>query len=152
HCWKCRRAGRGSFHQDKLFCVSLLGETFLTNVDLSKVIGLDTCRHLGPSSIDHRTLEKSPNLPLAFLRGVGLPDGLIYYLPSLLKQAIQFYSCFISYSAKDEDVAERLHADPQRRQGAAEERRKGGWSKMSNEPVERELTERVRVRLDALAK
>src|SRR5262249_18775934 len=114
HCWKCRRAGRGSFHQDKLFCVSLLGETFLTNVDLSKVIGLDTCRHLGPSSIDHRTLEKSPNLPLAFLRGVGLPDGLIDYLPSLLKQAIQFYSCFISYSAKDEDVAERLHADPQR--------------------------------------
>src|SRR5262249_51322554 len=37
-------------------------------------------------------------------------------------------------------------------QGTAEERRQGGWAKMSNEPVERELTERVRVRLDALAK
>src|SRR6266508_6371208 len=28
----------------------------------------------------------------------------------------------------------------------------GGWSKMSNEPVEREPIERVRARLDALAK
>jgi hypothetical protein len=90
-----------------------LGETFLPMVDLSKVIGLDTCTHLAPSGIDHTTLEKSPNLPLAFLRGVGLPDSLIDYLPSLLNQPIQFYSCFISYSVKDEDVAERLHADLQ---------------------------------------
>src|SRR4029077_13896164 len=91
----------------------VLLETFFANVDLSNVIGLDTCDHWGPSSIDHRTLEKSPNLPLSFLRGVGLPDRLIDYLPSLLNQPIQFYSCFISYSAKDEDVAARLHADLQ---------------------------------------
>jgi hypothetical protein len=87
--------------------------TVVANVDLSNVIGLDTCKHYGPSSIDHRTLEKSPNLPLAFLRGVGVPDKLIDYLPSLLNQPIQFYSCFISYSVKDEDVAARLHADLQ---------------------------------------
>ena len=37
-------------------------------------------------------------------------------------------------------------------QGTAEERRRGDDSKMSNEPVERELTERARVCLDALAK
>jgi hypothetical protein len=30
--------------------------------------------------------------------GVGLPDNFIEYLPSLLNQAIQHYSCFISYS------------------------------------------------------
>src|SRR5262245_10772604 len=88
-------------------------ETYFTDVDLSKVIGLETCRHQGPSSIDHRTLEKSPNLPLAFLRGIGLPDRLIDYLPSLLNQPIQFYSCLINYSTKDEDLAERLHADLQ---------------------------------------
>jgi hypothetical protein len=88
-------------------------ETVFTNVDLSNVIGLDTCIHEGPSSIDHRTLEKSPNLPLTFLRGVGLPDRLIDYLPSLLNQPIQFYSCFISYSVKDQDIAARLHADLQ---------------------------------------
>jgi hypothetical protein len=34
-------------------------------------------------------------------------------LPSLLDQAIQHYSCFISYSVKDEDFAKRIHADLQ---------------------------------------
>jgi TIR domain len=29
----------------------------------------------------------------------------------LLDEAIQFYSCFISYSTKDQEFAERLHAD-----------------------------------------
>ena len=48
-----------------------------------------------------------------FLRGCGLPDRLIEYVPSLLKQAIQFYSCFISYSTKDQSFADRLHADLQ---------------------------------------
>jgi hypothetical protein len=38
---------------------------------------------------------------------------LIDYLPSLLDQAIQYFSCFISYSAKDQEFAERLHADLQ---------------------------------------
>ena len=50
---------------------------------------------------------------MVFLRGVGLPDKLIDYLPSLLNQSIQFYSCFISYSSKDDEFAQRLHADLQ---------------------------------------
>jgi len=82
-------------------------------VDLSETKGLDQCVHLGLSIIDHQTLQRSGPLPLVFLRGVGLPDNLIEYLPSLLNQAIQFYSCFISYSSKDQDFAERLHADLQ---------------------------------------
>jgi uncharacterized protein YjbI with pentapeptide repeats len=90
-----------------------LFETVFVNVDLTDVIGLEACNHLGPSIIDFRTLEKSNPLPLKFLRGLGLPDNLIDYLPSLLGQAIQYYSCFISYSAKDEDFANRIHADLQ---------------------------------------
>jgi TIR domain len=85
----------------------------LANVDLSAVTGLETCRHLGPSIIDYRTLQQSGPLPPAFLRGVGLPDSFIDYLPSLLNQPIQMYSCFISYSSKDQEFAERLHADVQ---------------------------------------
>jgi isopentenyl diphosphate isomerase/L-lactate dehydrogenase-like FMN-dependent dehydrogenase len=42
-----------------------------------------------------------------------LPDALIDYLPSLLNQAIQLYSCFISYSTSDRDFADRIHADLQ---------------------------------------
>ena len=87
--------------------------TVFGDVDLSGVIGLEACEHNGPSIIDFRTLEKSKSLPLTFLRGVGLPETVIDYLPSLLNQPIQYYSCFISYSAKDEDFAKRIHADLQ---------------------------------------
>jgi hypothetical protein len=91
----------------------MLYETHFADVDLASVIGLDTCIHLGPSYIDYRTLQKSGPLPLAFLRGVGLPDLFIDYLPSLLNQAIQHYSCFISYSTQDQEFADRLYADLQ---------------------------------------
>jgi uncharacterized protein YjbI with pentapeptide repeats len=90
-----------------------VGDTIFANVDLTGVVGFETCRHSGPSSIDHQTLEQSVQLPIPFLRGVGLPDHLIEYLPALFNQAIQHYSCFISYSAKDDDFAKRIHADLQ---------------------------------------
>jgi hypothetical protein len=90
-----------------------LFETVFGNTNLSDVKGLDSCRHSGPSIIDYQTLQRSGPLPLVFLRGVGLPDNLIDYLPSLLNQPIQFFSCFISYSSKDQEFADRLHADLQ---------------------------------------
>ena len=90
-----------------------LHETVFGDVDLSSVIGLETCDHFGPSVVDFRTLHRSGALPLPFLRGVGLPDMLIDYLPSLLNQPIQRYKCFISYSSRDDDFAKRLHADMQ---------------------------------------
>ncbi|MCC6990207.1 MAG: toll/interleukin-1 receptor domain-containing protein, partial [Acidobacteria bacterium] len=91
-----------------------LRDTAFTDVDLSTVVGLDTCVHTGPSSLDHRTLLRSGRgLPLTFLRGCGLPDTFIDYLPSLLSQPIQFYSCFISHAKADEDFARRLYADLQ---------------------------------------
>jgi len=54
-------------------------------------------------------------IPEAFLRGCGVREALIEYLPSLIgsMDPIQFYSCFISYSSKNRDFAERLHADLQ---------------------------------------
>ena len=70
-------------------------------------------RHFGPSSVGIDTLFGSGGkIPAEFLRGCGIPDELITYLPSLLGslQPIQFYSCFISYSTKDEDFAKRLHS------------------------------------------
>jgi hypothetical protein len=86
-----------------------LDETVFGNTNLTAVRGLETCHHRGPSILDHRTLAKSGPLPLAFLRGCGLPEALIDYLPSLLNEPIQFYSCFISYSSVDEDFCRRLH-------------------------------------------
>jgi TIR domain/Pentapeptide repeats (8 copies) len=90
-----------------------LYETLFIDTDLYGVRGLETCRHTGPSTLDHRTLAQSGPLPLVFLRGCGLPDALIDYLPSLLNEPIQFYSCFISYASRDQAFADRLHADLQ---------------------------------------
>jgi uncharacterized protein YjbI with pentapeptide repeats len=86
---------------------TILSETFFSNTNLTNVRGLETCNHRSPSTLDHRTLAKSGPLPLAFLRGCGLPDALINYLPSLLNEPFQFYSCFISYASKDHAFAER---------------------------------------------
>jgi uncharacterized protein YjbI with pentapeptide repeats len=90
-----------------------LSGTIFGNTDLNNTRGLDACVHWGPSIIDFGTLRASGRLPLGFLRGVGLPDNFIQHIPSLLDQPIQFYSCFISYSSKDEDFAHRLYADLQ---------------------------------------
>jgi hypothetical protein len=95
------------------FTGARFGQTSLSQTDLSGCKGLDAIDHGSASSIDIRTLQRSGHLPLAFLRGVGLPEKLIEYLPSILGEAIQHYSCFISYSSKDDDFARRLHADLQ---------------------------------------
>jgi len=114
-----REAGLGAanFSGANLRAANLTGaylnETVFGDADLTGVVGLETCIHQAPSIIDHRTLEKSGTLPISFLRGIGLPDSLIEYAPALLNKALQYYSCFISYSAKDEDFANRLHADLQ---------------------------------------
>jgi TIR domain/Pentapeptide repeats (8 copies) len=91
----------------------ILGRTVFGNTRLTEVKGLDQCNHHGRSFIDFWTLQNSGPLPLAFLRGVGLPDNLIEYLPSFLHEAIRLYSCFISYSSKDQDFAERIYSDLQ---------------------------------------
>ena len=87
-----------------------LYETLFVDTSLTNVLGLDACVHRGPSVLDHRTLALSSQLPRPFLRGCGLLEKFIEYLPSLLlPQAIDFYSCFISYNHGDKAFARRLH-------------------------------------------
>ena len=88
-------------------------QTVFACADLRNAKGLSTCIHVGPSSIDHSTILTSWPIPVEFLRGCGMPESLIQYLPTLLQQPIQFHSCFISYSTKDQDFADSLHADLQ---------------------------------------
>jgi uncharacterized protein YjbI with pentapeptide repeats len=77
--------------------------------NLAGAKGLEGCEHEGPSILDYSALAISGMLPVPFLRGCGLPDNLIEYLPSLLNQPLQFYSCFISYSHADKAFAKRLY-------------------------------------------
>jgi hypothetical protein len=79
-------------------------------MDLSEAKGLETVRHVGPSTIGTDTIFKSKGkIPEVFLRGAGVPEILITYLPSLVLHPIQFYSCFISYNHQDKVFARRLH-------------------------------------------
>jgi TIR domain/Pentapeptide repeats (8 copies) len=88
--------------------------TILADVDLSTVRGLETVQHYGPSTIGIDTLYRSQgNIPEAFLRGAGVPDEMITYTKSLVGRAFEYNSCFISYSSKDQEFAERLYADLQ---------------------------------------
>lgn len=90
--------------------------TLFVGVDLSKVTGLETVLHEGPSTIDIDTLFKSKgNIPETFLRGCGVPDSMIEYTRSLTNSPFEYYSCFISYSHKDEEFAQRIHNDLQAR-------------------------------------
>jgi uncharacterized protein YjbI with pentapeptide repeats len=96
-----------------LKCAVISSTTFGDN-DLSEVKGLETVRHMGPSTIGIDTIYKSKgNIPEVFLRGCGVPEDFILYMKSLVGKPIEFYSCFISYSSKDDDFAQRLHADLQ---------------------------------------
>jgi len=91
-----------------------IGHTTFGDNDLSDVKGLDTLQHGGPSTIGIDTIYRSHGkIPLAFLRGAGVPDNFIEYMGSLTGKALEFYSCFISYSTKDQKFAARLHADLQ---------------------------------------
>jgi uncharacterized protein YjbI with pentapeptide repeats len=86
--------------------------TILVDANLRGAQGLETCDHHGPCTLDHRSLAKSWPLPEIFLLRCGLPESLIRYLPSILKDgATSFNSCFISYSTKDQEFADRLYYD-----------------------------------------
>ncbi len=86
--------------------------TILGNVDLRVVKGLETVWHDGPSHLSINTLYYSRgDIPEAFVRGTGAPDSFIEYMRSLATRPIEYYTCFISYSSKDEAFAKRLYAD-----------------------------------------
>ena len=90
---------------------TLLQGTSFGDNDLSETTGLENALHVGPSTIGVSTLYRSDgNIPVKFLRGVGVPEDLITFIPSLVGRAIEFYSCFISYSHRDEEFSQRLHA------------------------------------------
>ena len=98
------------------FSQAEINRTIFADNDLREVKGLERVRHRGPSEVSISTIYKSGGqIPESFLRGCGVPDVFIMQIPTLIKtirtmQPIQFYSCFISYSNKDEEFARRLHS------------------------------------------
>jgi hypothetical protein len=96
------------------FTNARIGWTIFSNIDLHGVKELESVKHEGPSTIGIDTLIRSNgDIPPSFLKGAGIPDELIEYARSLIGRAIEYYTCFISYSSLDQNFAERLYADLQ---------------------------------------
>jgi uncharacterized protein YjbI with pentapeptide repeats len=99
---------------DTILIGTQIGLTIFGELDLRTVKGLDTVDHVAPSTIGIDTVYRSKgNIPEAFLKGAGVDDTFITYIRSLVGKSIEYYSCFISYSSKDDTFARRLYADLQ---------------------------------------
>jgi uncharacterized protein YjbI with pentapeptide repeats len=98
------------------FADTQFGENIFADIDFRGAIGLESVLHRQPSEIGTNTIFLSEGqIPEKFLIGCGLPEEYIVQIPALVSamQPIQFYSCFISYSSRDEQLAQRLYADLQ---------------------------------------
>ena len=85
-------------------------------VDLSKVLGINSIQTGGPSTIGIDTIFRSHGkISDVFLRRTGVPETFINYVKSLKDEELNYHSCFISYSSKNQDFAERLYADLQKK-------------------------------------
>lgn len=92
------------------FTHAIMGGTNLGGGFLDRCVGLSKINHTGPSSLGIDVIYYSKgSLPEEFLRGCGVPENFITYARSLTTKPIEFYSCFISYSSKDQGFAQRLY-------------------------------------------
>ncbi|MET0656765.1 MAG: pentapeptide repeat-containing protein, partial [Steroidobacteraceae bacterium] len=88
-----------------------LSRTILAYVDLSAVTGLDAVRHLTPSEISFSTLVASQfQVTPTFLRQAGVSRGLLEDLAQGQRFPHRYQTCFLSYSSKDREFAERVYA------------------------------------------
>jgi len=93
-----------------------LRDTEFAHVDLSTAKGLDTVRHVGPSTIGLDTIHCSKGtIPENFLRGIGVPEIFLSYIRAQGDAPFDYFTCFISYSSEDEIFVKRLHDDLQHR-------------------------------------
>ncbi|MDD5451314.1 MAG: toll/interleukin-1 receptor domain-containing protein [Desulfovibrionales bacterium] len=105
------------------FDSTVFSHTRLLNTDLRGAKGLSATKHHGPSFIDRETLTKSGHMPREFMRGCGLNESAIQAVYANDQEALainlgsegDYYSCFISYSSRDESFAEKLYLDLQKR-------------------------------------
>jgi len=100
---------------DTNFSNAIVGFTNFSNTDLSRAIGLETIKHLFPSTIGVNTILKSQGkIPDVFLKEIGTSYEIIKQVKSFVKKPWWNYSCYISYSSDDQEIAHHLCIDLQR--------------------------------------
>lgn len=99
---------------DANFTEAIVARVVFGDVDLHAVKGLKTVKHQGPSTIGIDTIYRSHgDIPEVFLKDAGIDDTFLTSIRSLVGKANEYYSCFISYSSKDDAFAKQLHFDLQ---------------------------------------
>ncbi|MEO1436527.1 MAG: toll/interleukin-1 receptor domain-containing protein, partial [Bacteroidota bacterium] len=92
------------------FLDTRIGSTIFANCNLNEAINLGAVTHYSPSSIDFQTLKNSPNIPLIFLKRMGLPENYINYLPDFYDETpIRLYPVFLSHSNQDKAFAKKAY-------------------------------------------
>jgi hypothetical protein len=102
----------GSILAGANFRGAFCGATVFAASDLSACKNLSAVRHVGPSTIGIDTIYYSRGkIPTVFLKRAGAPAEFIAEIPSMMAAVgpARFYSCFISYSHGDSDVAKRIN-------------------------------------------
>jgi len=96
------------------FAHAIFWLTELYGVDLSTAKGLETVDQMMSCHVDIATIYASKGLiPESFLRAAHIPETMIAFARFLFGRPTEFFSCFISHSAKDKRFCERLYADLQ---------------------------------------
>ena len=94
------------------FSGAQIGETVFIGCSFKKAKGLDSVNHNKTSTVSVDTIYNSDGfLTPGFLEGSGIPRDLVNWLSKQHKSRGQFHSCFISYSSKDQEFAQRLYTD-----------------------------------------
>jgi uncharacterized protein YjbI with pentapeptide repeats len=95
---------------------AIIGDGVLADLDLREIKGLETVEHYGPSSIGIDTILRSRGkIPRIFLQNAGIPEELFDEISKIItEETFRFYSCFISYSTRDQEFTNQLHSDLQR--------------------------------------
>lgn len=91
------------------FSGATLGMTVFAGYGLKNVSGLETVKHVAPSTIGVNDILLSGGIPEAFLVGTGISKEAARYIKALVVPSTDFHSCFISYSSKDDAFATELH-------------------------------------------
>ena len=115
-------------HEVKLDGANVAGARFgwtsISGVDLSSTHGLGQVIHIHPSPIGSDTLRLTANglsnepeskkfQVMRFLGNSGIDDELLSVFRTWISNPIEFYSCFISFSSKNQSFTERLYTDLQ---------------------------------------
>lgn len=89
---------------------AVIGWCVFGDVDISTLKGLDTARHVGPSTVGIDSLYRSKgNIPMGFLQKAGVPENLIASIAALTTPPMRFFSYYLGYGEQDAEFAKLLH-------------------------------------------